>query len=335
MVISWPKRIIDRGGLRSQFLHSIDVVPTILQAAGIPQPQVVNGAQQKPIEGVSFLPTFDSAGAPEIRTTQYFEMMGNRAIYKDGWLAATRHGIPWMTAGQATGFESDVWELYDLDKDFSQADNVAAQNPAKLKELQAAFDTEARKYNVFPLDDRMAGRFDLSNRPNPLAGLTSFTYGPGVGYIQEAAAINTHQGFSITAELERGSASADGVLAAMGGKTSGWSLYVRNGQPIFYYNFFSLAGYRAESSEPLPEGKSTVRVQFTPEEKGYGKPAVAKLFVNGKETGAVRVEKTVPVGYSGDGVIGLRVRSGVTGGRLPSKLASTGSEIRPKRASAA
>jgi hypothetical protein len=300
-VISWPKRIADKGGLRSQFLHCIDIAPSILQAAGIPQPQVVNGVQQKPIEGVSFLSTFDSAAAPEVRTTQYFEMMGNRAIYKDGWLAATRHGIPWMTAGQATGFDSDVWELYDLNKDFTEADDLAARNPDKLKELQAAFDEEARRYNVFPLDDRMAGRFDLSNRPNPLAGLTSFTYGPGVGHVQESAAINTHQGFSITAEVER-SGPADGVLAAMGGKTSGWALYVKNERPIFYYNFFSLAGYRAESSQPLPEGRSRVRVEFTPEAKGYGKPAGVKLFVNGQETAAVRVEKTVPVGYSGEGL---------------------------------
>lgn len=147
----------------------------------------------------------------------------------------------------------------------------------------------------------MAGRFDLSNRPNALTGLTSFTYGPGVGYIQESAAINTHQGFSITAEVERSSGSAEGVIAAMGGKTSGWSLFVRNGRPIFYYNFFSIAGYRAESPGPLPEGKSTVRVEFTPEEKGYGKPAVAKLLVDGRQTATVRVERTVPVGYSGEG----------------------------------
>ena len=246
MVVSWPKRIGDKGGLRSQFLHCIDVAPTILEAAGIPQPQAVNGTQQKPIEGVSFASTFDNASAREVRTTQYFEMMGNRAIYKDGWVAATRHGIPWMTAGQASGFDRDVWELYDVSKDFTEAENVAGQNPGKLKELQAAFDEEARKYNVLPLDDRMAGRFDLSNRPNPLAGLTSFTYGPGVGYVQESAAINTHRGFSITAEIEAGAGSAQGVIAAMGGKTSGWSLYVKNDRPIFYYNFFSLAGYRAE-----------------------------------------------------------------------------------------
>ena len=219
MVVSWPKRISDKGGLRSQFLHIIDVVPTILDTAGIPQPQVVNGVEQKSIEGVSFVPTFASADAPEVRTTQYFEMMGNRAVYKDGWMAAARHGIPWMTAGQATGFDTDVWELYDLTKDFTQADDLAAKNPAKLKELQDAFDVEARKYNVFPLDDRMAGRFDQTNRPNALAGLTTFRYGPGVGFIQESAAINTHNvAFSITAELDAGGSAADGVIVAFGGR---------------------------------------------------------------------------------------------------------------------
>jgi hypothetical protein len=303
MVISWPKAITDKGGLRSQFLHLIDIAPTVLDAAGIPQPQVVNGVTQKPIEGVDFVSTFDSASAPEVRTTQYFEMMGNRAIYKDGWIAATRHGIPWMTAGQATGFDKDAWELYDLSKDFTEADDLVAKNPAKLKELQAVFDEEARKYNVLPLDDRMAGRFDLTNRPNALAGLTSFTYGPGVGYIQESAAINTHNvAFSITAKLDAGSDAADGVIAAEGGKSSGWSLYVKDGLPTFYYNFFEVAGYRVKSTMPLPKGESTVSVDFAPEEKGYGKPADVKLFVNGQQAGTVRVERTVPVGYSGEGL---------------------------------
>jgi arylsulfatase len=299
MVISWPKRITDNGALRSQFLHLIDVAPTVLDVAGIAQPQVVNGAAQKPIEGVSFASTFASAIAPEVRTTQYFEMMGNRAIYKDEWIAATRHGIPWLTAGQTTGFDKDVWELYDLSKDFTEADDVAAKNPEKLKELQAAFDVEARKYIV----DRMAGRFDLTNRPNALAGLSSFTYGPGVGYIQESAALNTHNvAFLVTAQLDNDSDNADGVIIAEGGKTSGWALYVKDGLPTFYYNFFEVAGYRAQSTAPLPTGRSTVRFEFTPEEKGYGKPADVKLFVNGQQTATVRVERTVPVGYSGEGL---------------------------------
>ena len=206
------------------------------------------------------------------------------------------------TAGQETGFESEVWELYDLSKDFSEAHDLAAQHPDKLKELQDAFDVEARKYNVFPLDDRMAGRFDQRNRPNALAGLTSFTYGPGVGYISESATLNTHNvAFSVTAELEADDEPANGVLAAIGGKTSGWSLYVKDGRPTFYYNFFEIAGYRAQSSTLLSKGKHTVRVEFNPEEKGYGKPAAVKLFVDGEQTGTVRVEKTVPVGYSGEG----------------------------------
>jgi arylsulfatase len=302
MVISWPKRIKDNGGLRSQFHHVIDVAPTILQAAGIAAPRVVNGVRQKPIEGVSMIYTFDSAAAPDRRKVQYFELLGNRAIYKDGWMAATRHGTPWKTAGQDKSFDDDVWELYNIAKDFSQATDLAAQYPAKLKELQAAFDVEARKYNVFPLDDRFAERFDSSLRPNALSGLKSFTYGPGVGYINENSTISTHNvPFSITAEVEAGSGSADGVIAAIGGKTSGWSLYVKGGQPTFYYNFFDVAGYRVQSSTPLPKGKSTVRVEFTPEEPGYGKPAAVKLLVDGKQVASGRVEKTVPLGYGAEG----------------------------------
>jgi len=302
MVISWPKRIAEKGGLRSQFHHLIDIEPTILEAAGIPEPQVVNGITQKPIEGVSMVYTFDAAVAPERRKAQYFEMMGNRAIYKDGWVAATRHGIPWMTAGQATGFDADVWELYNIDEDFSEAEDLAARNPEKLTELQAAFEAEARKYDVYPLDDRMAARFDMTQRPNALAGLSSFTYGPGVNYIGESATLNTHNvPFTITAQLDTGTGAADGVIAAMGGTSSGWSLYVKNGRPNFYYNFFEVAGYRARSSASLPKGKSVVRVEFTPEEAGYGKPANVRLLLNDKEVGAVRVEKTVPVGYGAEG----------------------------------
>jgi arylsulfatase len=302
MVISWPRRIADKGGLRSQFHHIIDIAPTILEAAGIPAPGVVNGVSQKPIEGTSLVYSFASASAPERRTVQYFELLGNRAIYKDGWMAATRHGTPWKTAGISKSFEEDVWELYDVAKDFSQATDLAAQQPAKLKELQAAFDAEARKYAVFPLDDRFAERFDTSLRPNAVAGLKSFTYGPGVGYINESSMLNTHNvPFSVTAQVEAGSGSPDGVIAAFGGGTSGWSLYVKDGRPTFYYNFFEVAGYRVESATRLPKGKSTVRVEFTPEAAGYGKPAAVKLLVDGAQVATGRVEKTVPLGYGAEG----------------------------------
>jgi arylsulfatase A-like enzyme len=302
MVICWPARIADKGGLRSQFHHVIDIAPTILEAAGLPEPRIVNGVAQKPIEGASMTYTFDAAAAPDRRTVQYFELLGNRAIYKDGWMAATRHGIPWKTAGQETGFDADVWELYHLEKDFTQANDIAAQNPDKLKELQAAFDVEARKYDVYPLDDRFAQRFDHSLRPNALAGRKSFTYGPGVAYINPSATINTHNvPFSITAEVEAETGTVEGVIAAIGGSTAGWSLYVKDGRPTFYYNFFDVAGYRVQSSAQLPNGKSTVRVEFAPEEAGYGKPAAVKLLVGGTQVGAGRVEKTVPVGYSAEG----------------------------------
>jgi len=301
LVVHWPKGFAAKGELRSQFHHIIDVAPTVLEAAHITKPKLVNGVDQKPIEGVSMAYSFDDAGAKSRRTTQYFEMLGNRGIYKDGWMATTRHGrLPWQTGGEGLGtFDSDPWELYHVDEDFSQADNLAAKYPDKVKALQAAFLVEAKKYNVLPLDDRLAERFAGSLRPNPLAGLKKFSYGPGVTGISESAVLNTHAvPFSITAYVEVGEVGTDGVLAAIGGVTSGWSLYVKDGKPIFYYNFFEVDHARIQSSESLPKGKSSVRVEFTPVEPGPGKPADVKLFVNGKEAGSGRVGKTVPFRYS-------------------------------------
>ena len=183
-----------KGELRSQFHHVIDVAPTVLEAAHVKEASVVNGVKQKPIQGVSLLYSFDDQDAKSRHTTQYFEMLGNRAIYKDGWVAAARHGrLPWQTAGGGGGdFDNDPWELYKISEDFSQAEDVASKYPEKVKALKAAFMVEARKYNVLPLDDRMSERFDASLRPNPLFGLKKFTYGPGVTGISEAAVLNTH-----------------------------------------------------------------------------------------------------------------------------------------------
>jgi arylsulfatase len=300
LIVHWPRDIKARGELRSQFHHIIDIAPTVLDAAGIREPRIVNGVTQRPIEGVSMRYSFDSAAAPSRRTVQYFEMLGNRGIYKDGWMASARHGrLPWQTAGGGGSFDDDTWELYKLSDDFTQATDLSAQNPEKVKELQAAFLEEARKYNVLPLDDRMSERFDASLRPNPLAGLKSFSYGPGTTNISESAVLNTHNvPFSVTAEVETDSAGVDGVLAAIGGITSGWTLYVKEGKPTFDYNFFEVEMYRAQSSEALPPGKSTVRAEVTPVEPGPGKPASVKLFVNGKLTGEGRIERTVPFRYS-------------------------------------
>jgi arylsulfatase A-like enzyme len=301
LVVHWPNGIAAKGELRSQFHHIIDVAPTVLDAAHITQPHVVNGVKQEPIQGVSMRYSFDDGDAKSHRTTQYFEMLGNRGIYKDGWIATTRHGrLPWQTGGESLGsFDNDPWELYNVDEDFSQADNLAAKYPDKVKELQAAFLVEAKKYNVLPLDDRLAERFDASLRPNPLAGLKKFSYGPGVTGISESAVLNTHAvPFSITAEVEVDEGGGDGVLAAIGGVTSGWSLYVKDGKPTFYYNFFEVDHARIQSSESLTKGKSSVRVEFTPVGPGPGKPADITLSVNGKETGSGRIRKTVPFRYS-------------------------------------
>ena len=301
LVVHWPNGITAKGELRSQFHHIIDVAPTVLDAAHITQPHVVNGVKQEPIQGVSMRYSFDDGHAKSSRTVQYFEMFGNRGIYKDGWIATTRHGrLPWQTGGVVLGsFDSDPWELYNLEEDFSQADNLADRYPDKVKELQAAFLVEAKKYNVLPLDDRLAERFDASLRPNPLAGLKKFSYGPGVTGISESAVLNTHAvPFSITAEVEVDEGGGDGVLAAIGGVTSGWSFYVKDGKPTFYYNFFEVDHARIRSSESLPSGKSRVRVEIMPVEPGPGKPANVKLFVNGKETGNGQIGKTVPFRYS-------------------------------------
>jgi arylsulfatase len=301
LVVRWPKGIKAKDALRSQFHHVIDVAPTVLEAASVKAPQMVNGVKQKPIEGVSMAYSFNNGSAKSRRTTQYFEMLGNRGIYKDGWMATTRHGrLPWQTSGGATGgFDNDPWELYNIDADFSQADNLAAKYPDRVKALQAAFLVEAKKYNVLPLDDRMSERFDATLRPNPLAGLKKFSYGPGVTGISESAVLNTHNvPFTVTADIEVGDAGGEGVLAAIGGISSGWSLYVKDGKPTFYYNFFEVDHARIQSSENLPKGKSSVRVEFTPVEPGPGKPAAVKLFINGRETGNGRVERTVPFRYS-------------------------------------
>lgn len=299
LIVQWPKGIRDRNGIRTQFHHVIDIAPTVLEAAGIPEPGMVNGAAQKPMEGVSMLYSFDDANAGSRRTVQYFEMFGNRGIYKDGWMAAARHGrLPWETAASTGEFDADVWELYHIDNDFSQADNLAAQNPQKLQDLKDAFLIEAKKYNVLPLDDRLAARFDTTLRPNPMAGITQFTYGPGVNGIGEGAFLNTHSvPFSVTVNLDMPETSGDGVLAAIGGVISGWSLYVKDGKPIFCYNRFDIEQARVEAPEALPPGKAKIKVEFTPVDPTPGAAADVRVLVNDEEVAKGRVSGTVPFRY--------------------------------------
>ncbi|MEI6633040.1 MAG: arylsulfatase [Chlamydiota bacterium] len=313
LVVTWPRRIKDKGGLRGQFHHCIDIAPTILEAAGIPAPRTVNGAAQKPIEGVSMLYTFDDAKAKSRRGTQYFEMFGNRAIYKDGWIASTFHGkLPWLETG-AKDFDKDVWELYNLEEDYSQADDLSAKYPQKLRELQDLFWAEAAKYDVLPLDDRgVAARLAPGERPDPLAGRTRFTFYPGAVRIPEWMAPNMkNTSHRISVDLTVPKGGADGVLVAQGGVSAGWALLVRDGKLTYTYNYFRVEQPTIESKEKLPEGDLSVRYEFVYDGGGYGRGGAGRLFINGKKVGEGRIERTVPVGFSGDETFDVGMDTGL------------------------
>jgi len=291
LVVHWPKGIKAKGELRTQFHHVIDVVPTILEAAKIPEPKVVNGTPQKPIEGVSLVYSFDDANAKDRRTTQYFELATNRAIYHDGWIACSRYGLPWITAGRGDGFLTAPWELYHIEEDFSQADDLAAKMPEKLKELQAKFMEEARKYDVFPLDPRFSERFDPRLRMSGVPK-TSWTYfGNNVSLPEPIGPQIFPRGHTITAELTIPQGGAEGVITCAGAFSAGWSLYVKEGKPIFRYTFFDVADVTIPGTEPLPEGKATLKTEFTPDGTKEG-GGTLKLFVNGKPAGEGKLKRS-------------------------------------------
>jgi arylsulfatase A-like enzyme len=297
LVIAWPDRIKDAGGIRTQFHHVIDISPTILEAAHLPQPVEVNGVKQKPIEGVSMMYSFDDPKAASPRHIQYFEMFGNRALYKDGWIATARHGrLPWVTMGGTTGdFDDDKWELYNLADDFSEANDLSTKYPQKLKELQDDFWVEAKKYDVLPLDDRFAERGDPSLRPSLIAGRTDFTYYPGATRIPEPSAADTkNTSHTITASIEVPQGGADGVLVAEGGAAGGYTLYIKDGKPIYEYNYMAHERYKIESAETLSPGPAVIRVDVKYDGGGIGKGATATLFINHKQVGEGRIDKSVP-----------------------------------------
>ena len=296
LVIAWPDRIKDAGGMRTQFHHVIDISPTILEAAHLAQPVEVNGVKQKPIEGVSMAYSFDDPKATGTRRIQYFEMLGNRALYKDGWIATARHGrLPWVTMGGSTGdFDHDTWELYKLADDFSEANDVSAEYPQKLKELQDDFWVEAKKYDVLPLDDRFAERGDPSLRPSLIAGRADFSYYPGTVIPEPSAANTKNKSHIITATIEVPRGGADGVLVAEGGAAGGYTLYIQHGKPVFEYNYMAHERYRVSSSEALATGPARVRVDFKYDGGGIGKGGTVSLFVNDQKVGEGRMDKSVP-----------------------------------------
>jgi arylsulfatase len=304
MVIHWPARIKNaHGEVRSQFHHVVDVAPTVLDSAGLPEPTMVNGTKQYPMDGVSMVYTFDDPEAADRRTTQYFEMFGNRAIYHEGWVAATRHSIPWLMVPQLPAFDQDRWELYNVAEDFSQANDLAAQNPQKLKELQDLFTQEAIRNHVFPLDDRRAERFDarIAGRPDLIGSRTSLTLNEGMTGITENAFINIKgRSSAITAEIQVPNGGANGVIIAQAGRFGGWSLYMKGGRVNHVYNFGGLQRTTISSPRALSPGRHTILYEFAYDGGKPGSGGMSRLSVDGKRVGEARVPRTMPFVYSGD-----------------------------------
>jgi arylsulfatase len=318
LAISWPGHIKDPGGIRTQFHHVIDIVPTILEATGIQAPVMVNGIAQKPIEGVSMAYTFDNANAnaPSTRGTQYFEMVGNRAIYHDGWIAATTPPLPPWDLGLGT-FPDVVngytWELYNLAEDFSQNNNLAAKMPDKVRNMQELFLVQATKYQVFPLDNSFSARA-ATPRPSATAGRTVFTYsGASSGLAYSDAPDITGKSYSITAEVDIPAGVAEGMINTLGGRAGGHGLYLLKGKPVFVYNFFNLERFRWEGPAVLTPGKHTVVFDFKYDGPGFGKGGTGVLSVDGTAVASKTIPHTIPfletIGETFD--VGVDTRTGV------------------------
>lgn len=302
LVVHWPQGIRKGGGMRKQFSHVIDVAPTVLEAASLPEPEVVNGTPQTPIEGTSLLYSFNEADAPERHTTQYFEIFGNRAIYRDGWFARTVHRAPWNTGKQKPLTEDD-WDLYNVHEDFSLANNLAADHPEKVEEMKALFMTEAAKYKVLPIDDRVLERINpaTAGRPDLMGSRTSLTLYEGMNGMMENTFINVkNRSTTITADIEIPKGGASGALLVQGGRYGGWSLHLRDGKPAYEYNWLGLERFVVESPTVLSEGKSTITLDFEYEGGGMGKGGIAKLSVDGKQVAEGRIAKTQGYIFSAD-----------------------------------
>ena len=303
MVVSWPKGIKAKNQVRTQFSHVIDVAPTVLQAAGLPEPKSVNGVPQVPMAGTSMAYTFDDAKAKERHTTQYFEIAGNRAIYHDGWFARTIHKAPWENKPRRPLEDNSAWQLYDTRTDFSLADDLAAKNPQKLAELQALFLEEAAKYGVLPMDDRVFERLDGAavGRPDLMGGRTSITLSEGMVGMMESVFPNVkNRSKTLTAEIEVPAGGGNGTIIAQGGRFGGWSLYVKDGVPAYDYNFLGLQRTSIAGTAKLPPGKATLQFVFDYDGGGPGKGGQGTLLVNGQKVAEGHIERTQPGIFSAD-----------------------------------
>ncbi|MCH9642287.1 MAG: arylsulfatase [Actinomycetia bacterium] len=299
-IVHWPEGIAAKGEVRQHFHHVIDIAATVLDAAGLPEPQEVHGVGQQPLHGVSMRYSFDDGAAEERRETQYFEMFVNRGIYHQGWTAVTRHSIPWLM-GEAPDIADDVWELYGPD-DWSQTRDLAAENPGKLAELQRLFMIEGARYNVFPLDDRRVERFnsDLAGRPVLVQGNSQLMF-RGMKRLSEGSVINVkNKSHAVTAEIVVPEGGGSGALIAQGGQYGGWSLYMHEGRLAYCYNLFGLEQYKTYSDAAVAPGEHQVRVEFGYDGGGLGKGGDVALFVDGEPAGNGRAESTVPMVFSAD-----------------------------------
>jgi arylsulfatase len=307
LIVSWPKRIKAANQVRSQWHHVIDVAPTVLEAASLPEPKSVNGTIQSPIEGVSMLYSFDQPDAKSTHKTQYFEIFGNRAIYHDGWFAGTIHRAPWEKLPRQK-LQDDQWELYDTRQDFSLVNDLATSNSSKLKELHGIFMKEATQHRVLPIDDRLLERLvpATAGRPDLMGERTSLTLSEGMNSMSENVFINIkNRSLSITADVEIPQGGANGVILAQAGRFGGWSLYLKEGRPTYCYNFLGLQEYKVSAPQALTAGKATVRMNFDYDGGGVGKGGTATLLVNGEKVASGRIERTQVAIFSADETAGV------------------------------
>ena len=316
-IVHWPAGVKAKGEVRSQFHHVIDVVPTILEAAGLPAPAIVHGISQMPLHGTSMIYSFDAPDAPERHETQYFEMFVNRGIYHKGWTAVTRHSTPWLVTANLPAFDDDVWELYDTATDWSQAHDLSKKHPEVLRELQRLWLIEAVKYNVLPLDDRRVERFnsDLAGRPELIKGKSQMLFA-GMGRLQENTVLNIkNKSFSITAEVVVPDGGAEGVIVGQGGRFGGWALYAKAGKAKFVYNLLGIQKWHIEAERPIPKGKHEIRMEFAygaaaaaasghsgkqQQVSALGQGGTVSLYYDGQRVGEGRVDRTVPFAFSAD-----------------------------------
>lgn len=313
MVIRWPEGIASEGEVRTQFHHVVDVMPTILEAAGIQAPTQVYGVQQAPIEGVSMAYSFDDGAADSTRTTQYFEMFANRAIYHEGWVALTTPTtLPWVSiANDVDPIDGFDWELYNIEEDFSQANDLSAAEPERLAELQRLFYIEAVKHDVLPLDGSKAARLDVTNRPSSIRGVSEFTYYDGMLRIPEGSAPDLkNKSFGISAVVEIPEGGAEGVLMTQGGRFSGLGLYLLEGRPVFHYNLVGVERYQVEGPDALPPGRHSVTVDFVYDGGGIGMGGVATITVNGEEVASETIPRTIGYRISLDETLDIGADTG-------------------------